>query len=436
MTRPSIESKNCCQCDNCDRVTYSRDAQSGRAICTRCCGDEPSVDRQAGSINEAAIAASENVPENQDIYIAFKDVPSLTKSIKYGQKKSDIVVINRQERENVRQLIEKYGIEDLKARVRQLATKGVFTKPSIAQHMFPDLSGDIPAAEAVGKSIAEDKIHGAVNPDELILEPSGDAEAPTGEAIPTEGVLNNAVNLPESDRQPRLERRAQGDRSTARLSLRSQHELMVDLQKYLERACYTYAREHMQDVLEEQCWDCAEAAQLSDWMQQFLSRRSSFDTEADDDELMKLFESGIEIRNAAVRRHDMESDEMMELLVDAERLLGVLQVDKYQHLVRNLRVKVEKAANELIREKSQWQDRLEKKLACIAAEEAKLNDMKRAVIVENENSMKESQDVAGTEIRDALDKAEVTFKTEIELDAKHRWTLIQRAYLSKTETDV
>ncbi|KAF6517681.1 hypothetical protein HZS61_003242 [Fusarium oxysporum f. sp. conglutinans] len=380
--------------------------------------------------------ASENVPENQDIYIAFKGVPSLTKSIKSGQKKSDIVVINRQERENVRQLIEKYGIEDLKARVRQLATKGVFTKPSIAQHMFPDLSGDIPAAEAVGKSIAEDKIHGAVNPDELILEPSGDAEAPTGEAIPTEGVLNNAVNLPESDRQPRLERRAQGDRYTARLSLRSQHELMVDLQKYLERACYTYAREHMQDVLEEQCWDCAEAAQLSDWMQQFLSRRSSFDTEANDDELMKLFESGIEICNAAVRRFNMESDEIMELLVDAERLLGVLQVDKYQHLVRNLRVKVEKAANELIREKSQWQDRLEKKLACIAAEEAKLNDMKRAVIVENENSMKESQDVAGSEIRDALDKAEVTFKTEIELDAKHRWTLIQRAYLSKTETDV
>lgn len=211
---------------------------------------------------------------------------------------------------------------------------------------------------------------------------------------------------------------------------------MVDLQKYLERACYTYAREHMQDVLEEQCWDCAEAAQLSDWMQQFLSRRSSFDTEANDDELMKLFESGIEIRNAAVRRHDMESDEMMELLVDAERLLGVLRVDQYQHLVRNLRVKVEKATNELIREKSQWQDRLEKKLACIAAEEAKLNDMKRAVMVENETSMKESQDVAGSEIRDALDKAEVTFKTEIELDVKHRWTLIQRAYLSKTETDV
>ncbi|EXL64254.1 hypothetical protein FOPG_19477 [Fusarium oxysporum f. sp. conglutinans race 2 54008] len=151
---------------------------------------------------------------------------------------------------------------------------------------------------------------------------------------------------------------------------------------------------------------------------------------------MKLFESGIEIRNAAVRRHDMESDEMMELLVDAERLLGVLRVDQYQHLVRNLRVKVEKATNELIREKSQWQDRLEKKLACIAAEEAKLNDMKRAVMVENETSMKESQDVAGSEIRDALDKAEVTFKTEIELDVKHRWTLIQRAYLSKTETDV
>ncbi|KAG7407133.1 hypothetical protein Forpe1208_v012549 [Fusarium oxysporum f. sp. rapae] len=265
-------------------------------------------------------------------------------------------------------------------------------------------------------------------------------------------VPNNAVNrmwfqrfcdeagqhhvVPESDRQPRLERRAQGARSAARLSLRNQHELMVDLQKYLERACYTYAREHMQDVLEEQCWDCAEAAQLSDWMQQFLNRRSSFDMEANADELMKLFQSGIEIRNAAVRRHDMESDEMIELLVDAERLVGVLQVHQYQNLVRNLRVRVEKAVNELIQDKSQWQDRLEKKLACIAAEEAKLNDMKRAVMVENENSMKESQDVAGLEIRDALDKAEVTFKTEVELDSKHRWTLIQLAYPSKAETDV
>ncbi|KAM0190602.1 hypothetical protein ACHAPI_009358 [Fusarium lateritium] len=427
MTRPSIEPTNCYECDNCGKVAYSRDAQSGRAICT-CCGDEPSVDRQAENINEAAVAASEAAPENQDIYIAFKDVT--------GQKKSDLVVINRQTRDDVRQLVEKYGMEDLKARVRQLATKGVFKDPSIAHHMFPDLSGDISAAEAVGKSIAEDKIPEAVNPDGLVLEPFGDAEALAGEAVPTEGVPNNAANLPESDKQPRLERRAQGDRSTARLSLRSQHELMVNLQKYLERACYTHAREHMQDILEEQRWDCAEAAQLSDWMGKFLDRRICFVTDATDKELKKLFESGIEIRNAAVRRYDMESNEMIELLVDAERLLSVLWVDKYQHLVRNLRLKVEKAVNELIREKGQWQDRLEKKLAYIAAEEAKLNDMKTAILVEKENSMKDSQDVAGVQIQDALDKAEVTFKTEIELDDKRRWTLIGRAYSSRTEIDV
>jgi hypothetical protein len=211
---------------------------------------------------------------------------------------------------------------------------------------------------------------------------------------------------------------------------------MVDLQKYLERACYTYAREHMPDVLQEQCWDCAEAAQLSDWMEQFLDRRIFFVTETSNEELKKLFQSGIKIRNAAVCRYNMESDEIMELLVDAERLLGVLQVDQYQHLVRNLRLKVEKAANELIREKSQLQVRLEKKLANIAAEEAKLSDMKRAVMVENENSMKESQDVAGSEIRDALGNAEVTFKTEIELDVKRRWTLLERTYSPRTEIDV
>ncbi|RKK23627.1 hypothetical protein BFJ66_g17430 [Fusarium oxysporum f. sp. cepae] len=99
------------------------------------------------------------------------------------------------------------------------------------------------------------------------------------------------TSLIEGDGQPGLERRAQGDRSTARLSLSSQHELMVDLQKYLERACYTYACDHMPDVLEERCWDCAEAAQLSDWMEEFLSRHSNIDTEANDEELKKLFQS-------------------------------------------------------------------------------------------------------------------------------------------------
>ncbi|KAF4333393.1 hypothetical protein FBEOM_12794 [Fusarium beomiforme] len=436
MARSSTESKHCYQCDNCGRITDSQDAQSVGAVCTPCHGNGPSVDRQAENVNEVAVVASEGVPENQDIYMTFKDSILLRKSVKAGQKKSDAIVNSRQGRTDVQILIKKYGIEDLKTRVKQLASDGVFASPSTARCMFPDLGGGMPAAETVGKTVVEDKISGAVNPDELTLGPSGGAETLAGEAALREEAPANAVNFPEGDRQPRLERRAQGDRSTARLSLSSKHELMVDLQKYLERACYTYARKHMQDVLEEQCWDCAEAAQLSDWMEQFLDRRIYFVTEATDDELKKLFESGIKIRNAAVRRFNMESDEIMELLVDAERLLGVLQVDQYQHLVRNLRVKVEKAANELTREKSQWQDRLEKKLACIAAEEAKLNDMKRAVIVENENSMKESQDVAGSEIRDALDKAEVTFKTEIELDAKHRWTLVQQAYLSKTETDV
>ncbi|KAF5975338.1 hypothetical protein FCOIX_7726 [Fusarium coicis] len=435
MARSSTESNPCYQCD-CGRITDSHDAQSRRTTCTLCRGNGRSVDGQAENVNEVVVFTSEGVPENQDIYMAFKDSLLLKKSVKTGQKKSDYVVNTRYDRVGVEMLIKKYGMDGLKARVKQLASDGVFANPSIAQRMFPDLGGDIPAVKAVDKTVAEDKILGAVNPDELILEPSGDAEALIGEAVLTEGAPANAAKFPEGDGQPGLERRAQDDRQTARLSVSSQHELLVDLQKYLERACYTYAREHMPDVLEEQCWGCAEAAQLSDWMKQFLCQRNNFGTVVNDEELEKLFQPGFEIRNAAVRRYDMQSDEMMKLLVDAERLLGVLQVEKYQHLVRNLRLKVEKAVNELIREESQWKIRLEKKLAYIAAEQAKLNDMKRAIIVENENSMKESQEVAESEIREALDKAEVTFKTEIELDTKHRWALIQRAYPSKAEIDV
>jgi hypothetical protein len=194
MARSSTESKHCYQCDNCGRITNSPDPQSVGAICTHCCGDGPSVDGHAGNTNEAAVAVSESVPENQDIYIAFRNIPSLTKSIKTGQKKSDSVVANRQTMEDVRQLIEKYGIDDLKARVKQLVTKGVFKYPYIAQNMFPGLFDDMPAAETVDKTAAEDNIPGAVNPDELIPKPSGDAEALIGETVQREVAPANAVN--------------------------------------------------------------------------------------------------------------------------------------------------------------------------------------------------------------------------------------------------
>ncbi|EXA31562.1 hypothetical protein BFJ63_vAg17804 [Fusarium oxysporum f. sp. narcissi] len=50
--------------------------------------------------------------------------------------------------------------------------------------------------------------------------------------------------------------------------------------------------------------------QLSDWMEQFLSRRNDFDTKVDDQELTQLFQSGIKIRNAAVLRYVIGSDRM------------------------------------------------------------------------------------------------------------------------------
>lgn len=159
----SNEPKRCYECD-CGRITAFRDARSNQPVCTHCREDTPSVDDRAHDANETPIAELEPVSDDQDIYVAFKDVASFRKGTKSGLKKMDTVINNRQSRIDVSRLIRQHGMEDLKVRIRLLLHSGVFKDLSTASIMFPDLFRNKPAAK--GTDSAEEAIEEAAPPEE------------------------------------------------------------------------------------------------------------------------------------------------------------------------------------------------------------------------------------------------------------------------------
>lgn len=191
-----------------------------------------------------------------------------------------------------------------------------------------------------------------------------------------------------------------------------QHKLMVDLQKYLEAVCYAYARENIPEVLQKRGWQCAEAVQLSTWMDEFRLRRHLFDGDLSTEDLEGLFRSVAKIRDAAVCRTPTDLRGVQKLVADAAQLVEVLEVEPYKDLIDNIRLGVVKAIESLGQEEHMLRERQRKKLAQIARERAKLDELERSVLAETGKDLSRCQYSAGLEVRKALEEAEKTFGIE------------------------
>lgn len=170
---------------------------------------------------------------------------------------------------------------------------------------------------------------------------------------------------------------------------------MVQLQRLLEHACYTFGQREMQNTLRERGWDCAEAAELHSWMEEFLYRYKTFQTESSST-LEKLFKSVSGIRNTAVCRIRIQPSEIRKFLADAELLLRILKVNGCFEVAKELRLRVEEILIVLDQDTRSMRARAEKELAEIAAERAKLDQLEKAAKVKLHEGIWDCQVLAGS----------------------------------------
>jgi hypothetical protein len=196
------------------------------------------------------------------------------------------------------------------------------------------------------------------------------------------------------------------------LQLSSQYELTVQLQRYIERACYAYGCREIPTTLSQNSWDCDEAVTLDRWMREFLNRIEIFDTTASTENLQSLFRRLCEVQRANIDRTRLTLDEIHEFLSDARRLMGVLNVTEYEELIKKLEVDIGKLLTDFDERNRSFRQRRDGKMKQIQSERARLDRLEKEIIAEVKDDIEGNQRMVKNEIRIVLGKAAAKFEVD------------------------
>ncbi|KAI9154910.1 Regulatory protein AfsR [Paramyrothecium foliicola] len=126
-------------------------------------------------------------------------------------------------------------------------------------------------------------------------------------------------------------------RSRSKLPYNAQYFLFVETQRYLEIACWEFAREHLPSLLTKQGWDCVEAIELNIIVRQLQGHQDKLFCTKTERLSHNLVHSIILIRHSAVHRRRVSAFEMYKLLQHAERFLALLGDSERSDQVSSLR---------------------------------------------------------------------------------------------------
>ncbi|KAG7403512.1 hypothetical protein Forpi1262_v018745 [Fusarium oxysporum f. sp. raphani] len=210
------------------------------------------------------------------------------------------------------------------------------------------------------------------------------------------------------------EGRHDNEDDAADLQLSSQYELMMQLQRYLERACYAYGCREIPATLSQNGWDCDEAVPLERWMSKFFGQCENFETEASVESLQSLFRRLRQVQRITLHRTRLTSDKIIGFLSDAHTLMMILNVRGYEELIKKLELRIRQLLVDFDDRNRSFRRRRDEKMKQVQSERTRLDRLEKAILAEMEDDMEGSQRMVKREIRSALDKTAATFETDID----------------------
>ncbi|KAL4929519.1 uncharacterized protein BDV17DRAFT_297990 [Aspergillus undulatus] len=163
---------------------------------------------------------------------------------------------------------------------------------------------------------------------------------------------------------------------------RYQHIITTSIQRLVEEACFAYAQRQFPQLLVKNGWDCPEAVELTEWAKllplysgEFVTRTKIRD---------ELFSSLRELRHSAVHRLRKAAGSAERLAKNTQLFLEALNDYDRSERVSNLRRELNKAIEELKRNKDLLEGRYLSELKEIQARRAALDmwerDAKNAMV--------------------------------------------------------
>ena len=177
----------------------------------------------------------------------------------------------------------------------------------------------------------------------------------------------------------------------------------------------------MPEALKRRVWDCAEAAELNLWAEEFRRSNHVFPGKSISKAPLNEFLISIaNIRHTAVHRIRVSAKTIEQFLLDAEALAGLLRdpdcIEKVQHLRRHTVATIE----ELQRNQQFLRSKLGDTLRGIEAQREELKRLEEAAVTEMEEGDAEYKILASKSIDEALGSSEASFSTAPDLSQTDR----------------
>ncbi|KAG7402480.1 hypothetical protein Forpe1208_v017183 [Fusarium oxysporum f. sp. rapae] len=197
-----------------------------------------------------------------------------------------------------------------------------------------------------------------------------------------------------------------GDHEELYLPFASQHKLMCYMQQYLEGVCYEFGKTTIPEVLEKRDWDCAEAAQLESWMDEFTRRAILFKGAIDEEAAVNLFRSLADVQRVAICRVRTDSAGIKKFLLDAVRLTQILGVGDSYMVMDQFRADVERTLGSMRDDEDHFRSQLRIRLLQFQRQREVIDVQEKLALSEMEKGVGECQAKAGIEVLKRIKKAE------------------------------
>ncbi|CAN9443741.1 unnamed protein product [Alternaria alternata] len=306
------------------------------------------------------------------VYLALKDIfrgdGSQPSTIEEIRKKIE----KHKDKPKIGALIQNHGVESVCKVAQDLLKYQIFVSMAKAEVRFPEVF-EVPPAQAeqattTGTNIATSsaaavRSAGTYKPDELLG-------------------IGDRIKIRKGKERARSSSQTQSPGSVS-LPLWDQHRVLVKVQYALEKACFTFAQKRLENVLQKEGWDCAEAVELNWWPKVLLTYPEDCNLNGlneFDKSLPNLLDSVTQLRHDTVHRVRLSSNEILQHLTDAVMFAQLLKDDECSEFISTIRRRTQDAIEELVRNKAILDRRLDEIKNGFTAKRAELDRQEAAAL--------------------------------------------------------
>ncbi|KAL4805711.1 hypothetical protein BDV18DRAFT_160600 [Aspergillus unguis] len=309
-------------------------------------------------------------PDERLVYLACQHIFRGSNSL--IRKRKTVKSLIQQNQPALSDILQQYNIDRTCNVVKRLLEDEVFHSTLRAKIRFPEMF-DVSPAQSAEREASE--VEAARDEENAVREiwkreSSGKATAQS-QTQPTRGEnkgfdapeTNTGTNNPASSLYP------------VYIHYKSQHIITTSLQKLVEEACFAYAQRQFPQLLVKNGWDCPEAVELTEWTKLLPLYSGEFVTRTNIQD--ELFSSLRELRHSAVHRLRKTAGSVERLAKNTQLFLEALNDYDRSERVSNLRRELNKAIDELKRNKDLLEGRYLSELKEIQARRAALDTWER-----------------------------------------------------------